>query len=80
MLGGLLPKHNTRFAVTVGVTTDCLRSLGRGFELASILSVRHERVVSDDDVVRRAKRRYQMRPPWGCGAGEWGSRIDGTER
>jgi hypothetical protein len=37
--------------------------LGRGFDRASVLSVRHERVVSNDDVVRWANRHDQLLPP-----------------
>ena len=52
VLDGVLPGHNRRFAVAPRVTTDCHRELGRAFDLGSILSVRHERVVSYDYVVR----------------------------
>lgn len=63
VLDGLLPGHNRRFAVAPRVTTDCHRELGRGYDLASILSVQHERVVSNDYVVRWANRHYQLLPP-----------------
>ena len=63
VLDGLLPKHNRRFAVAPRVTTDGHRALGRGFDLGSILSVWHERVVSNDYVVRWAHRHYQLLPP-----------------
>lgn len=63
VLDGLLPGHNRRFAVPPRVTTDCHRELGRAFDLASILSVQHERVVSNDYVVRWANRHFQLLPP-----------------
>jgi len=63
VLDGLLPDHNRRFAVAPRVTTDGHRELGRAFDLGSILSVRHERVVSNDYVVRWSNRHYQLLPP-----------------
>jgi hypothetical protein len=63
VLDRVVPKHNRRFAVAARVTTDCHRELGRGYDLGSILSVRHERVASNDYVVRWANRHYQLLPP-----------------
>jgi Helix-turn-helix domain len=63
VLDGLLPTHNRRFAVAPRVTADCHRGLGRDFDLPSILSVQHERVVSNDYVVRWSNRHYQLLPP-----------------
>lgn len=63
VLDGLLPGHNRRFAVPPRVTTDGHRGVGRDFDLASILSVRHERVVSNDYVVRWSNRHFQLLPP-----------------
>lgn len=63
VLDGLLPDHNRRFAVAPRVTIDCHRALGRDFDLASILSVRHERVASNDYVVRWSNRHFQLLPP-----------------
>ena len=60
---GLPPGHDRRFAVAPRVTTDCHRSLGRECDLASILSIRAERAVSSDCVVRWSNRHYQLRPP-----------------
>lgn len=63
VLDGLLPGHNRRFAVPPRVTTDSHRTLGRDFDLASILSIQAERVVSNDYVVRWSNRHYQLLPP-----------------
>ena len=63
VLERVVPEHNRRFAVAARVTTDCHREWGREFDLAAILSVQCERVVSNDYVVRWANRHFQLLPP-----------------
>jgi hypothetical protein len=63
VLDAVLPKHNRQFAVAPKVTSDCHRELDRSHNLASILAIHHERVVSNDYVVRWANRQYQLLPP-----------------
>ena len=78
VLARVLPDHNRRFAVAPKVTADCHRPLGRDFCLASILSVRHERVVGNDYVVRFANRFFQLLPP--ARPGLRGGRVAVEER
>jgi transposase-like protein len=63
VLERVVPDHNRRFARPPRVTTDCHRGWGRGFDLAAILSIQCERVVSNDYVVRWANRFFQLLPP-----------------
>ena len=63
VLERVVPDHNRRFARPPRVTTDCHRGWGGGFDLAAILSIQCERVVSNDYVVRWANRFFQLLPP-----------------
>ena len=63
VLKRLIPDHNKRFGRPAKVTTDSHRPLDKTFDLKSILSIQHERVVSNDYVVRYAGRHYQILPP-----------------
>ncbi|MBI1383207.1 MAG: hypothetical protein GC161_19240 [Planctomycetaceae bacterium] len=78
VLARVVPDHNRRFALPPRGTADSHRLLGRDFDLASILSVQHERVVSNDYVVRFANRHFQLlQPPW---PGLRGGRVVVEER
>jgi transposase len=73
VLERLLPAHNRRFARAARQTTDAHRPLGPGHDLAAILSIQEERVVSNDYTVRFRNRFYQLLPPaW---PGERGGRV-----
>jgi hypothetical protein len=63
VLARLVPEHNRRFAKKAKESRDAHRELGREYCLAAILSIQEERVVSNDYVVRFAKRFYQIEPP-----------------
>lgn len=63
VLAKVVPGHNRRFAVVPKDASDAHRPLGPGHDLAVILSVQHERVVSNDYVVRLDGRHYQLLPP-----------------
>jgi hypothetical protein len=63
VLGRLLPGHNRRFGKPAREATDAHRPLGPGHDLAAILSIQEERVVSNDYTVRFANRFYQLLPP-----------------
>jgi hypothetical protein len=63
VLARLLPAHNRRFAKAARETTDAHRPLGPGHNLAAILSLQEERVVSNDYTVRFQNRFYQLLPP-----------------
>jgi transposase len=63
VLERLLPEHNRRFAKPARDASDAHRTLGRSFDLNAILSLREERVVSNDYVVRFDNRFYQLLPP-----------------
>ncbi len=73
VLERLLPEHNRRFARPPRETSDFHRPLTADHPLASILSVRHERVVGNDYVVRFGNRFFQLLPP--VHAGERGGRV-----
>ena len=61
--GRLIPEFNRRFAVAPAQGVDAHRSLGVGHNLAAILSVQCQRVVSNDYTVRFQNRIYQVGKP-----------------
>jgi transposase len=63
VLGRLLPGHNRRFSKPAREASDAHRPLGPGHDLAAILSLQEERVVSNDYTVRFCNRFYQLLPP-----------------
>jgi Helix-turn-helix domain len=73
VLTRLLPGHNRRFAKAAREATDAHRPLGPGHDLAAILSLQEERVVSNDYTVRFQNRFYQLLPP--VYPGERGGRV-----
>jgi hypothetical protein len=73
VLTRLLPGHNRRFAKTAREATDAHRPLGPGHDLAAILSLQEERVVSNDYTVRFQNRFYQLLPP--AHPGQRGGRV-----
>jgi transposase len=73
VLGRLLPGHNRRFGKPAREATDAHRPLGPGHDLAAILSIQEERVVSNDYTVRFRNRFYQLLPP--VHAGQRGGRV-----
>ena len=73
ILGRLLPAHNRRFSKVAREATDAHRPLGPAHDLAAILSIQAERVVSNDYTVRFQNRFYQLLPP--VHAGQRGGRV-----
>lgn len=73
VLERVLPDHNRRFAKPALGRGDGHRGLGSAFDLAAILSIQEQRVVSNDYVVRFQNRFYQLLPP--IYAGERGGRV-----
>ena len=63
VLGRLLPAHNRRFAKPARDSADAHRPLGRAFDLAAILSIQEQRVVSNDYTIRFRNRFYQLLQP-----------------
>ena len=63
VLERLLPSHNRRFNKPARQGTDAHRPLGRGHDLAAILSIQEERVVSNDYTIRFHNRFYQLLKP-----------------
>ncbi len=63
VLDRLLPAHNRKFAKNARRQNDAHRELGPSHDLEAILSVQHQRVVSNDYTVRFANRFYQLLPP-----------------
>jgi transposase len=61
--GTLIPEFNRRFTVTPASANDAHRPLGREHHLAAILSIQHERVVTNDYTVRFENRIYQVDKP-----------------
>jgi hypothetical protein len=59
----LVPEFNRRFAVAPAQATDVHRPLGPDHNLAAILSVQYQRVVTNDYTVRFANRIYQIGKP-----------------
>jgi hypothetical protein len=73
VLGRLLPGHNRRFSKAAREATDAHRPLGPGHDLAAILSIQEQRVVSNDYTVRFQNRFYQLLPP--VHPGQRGGRV-----
>jgi hypothetical protein len=63
VLERLLPAHNRRFTKPARDSADAHRSLGRAFDLAAILSIQEQRVVSNDYTIRFRNRFYQLLKP-----------------
>jgi hypothetical protein len=63
MRARLIPEFNRRFTVTPASANDAHRPLGRGHNLSAILSVQHQRVVTNDYTVRFENRIYQVDKP-----------------
>jgi len=63
VLEGVVPDHNRRFAKPARQCSDAHRSLGSSFNLAAILSLQDQRVVSNDYIIRFCNRFYQVLPP-----------------
>lgn len=63
VLQRLLPGHNRRFAQAAQDSRDAHRGLEGAFDLAAILSIQEQRVVSNDYVVRFENRLYQLLKP-----------------
>jgi hypothetical protein len=59
----LIPEFNRRFTVTAASAKDAHRPLERTHHLAAILRMQHERVVTNDYVVRFENRIYQVDKP-----------------
>jgi len=59
----LIAEFNRRFSVTAASPNDAHRPLGRGHNLAAILSVQHQRVVTNDYTLRFENRIYQVDKP-----------------
>jgi helix-turn-helix protein len=59
----LIPEFNRRFSVTPASANDAHRPLGKSHNLAAILSVQHQRVVTNDYTVRFQNRIYQVDKP-----------------
>ncbi len=59
----LIADFNGRFTVTAASPNNAHRPLGRGHNLAAILSVQHTRVVNNDYTVRFENRIYQVEKP-----------------
>ncbi len=78
VLERLLPGHNRRFAKPAREAGDAHRPLGPEHDLAAILSIQEERVVSNDCTVRFRNRFYQLLPP--VHPGERGGRVVIEER
>jgi hypothetical protein len=63
VLERLLPAHNRKFAKKAREQSDAHLPLGPGHDLAAILSIQEERVVTNDYTVRFRNRFYQLLPP-----------------
>jgi Helix-turn-helix domain len=63
VLARLLPAHNRRFSKAARQQGDAHRALGAGHDLAAILSIQEERVVSNDYTIRFRNRFYQLKKP-----------------
>jgi len=73
VLERLLPAHNRRFSKPAPQPDDAHRPLGPGHDLAAILSIQEERVVSNDYTIRFRNRFYQLLKP--VYPGERGGRV-----
>lgn len=78
VLEKLVPDHNRRFAKPARLPHDAHRRLAPSHRLESILSLQHQRVVSNDYVVRWSNRFYQLLTP--VYPGERGGRVVIEER
>jgi hypothetical protein len=82
LLERLVPDHNGRFSVAAQGEVDAHRVVGAGQDLAAILSLQEQRVVSNDYTIRFENRHYQLDKP--IYPGERGGkvtielRLDGT--
>ena len=63
VLARLIPAHNRKFGKAAKDASEAHRELGPGHDLASILSVQSQRVVSNDYTVRFENRFYQIAKP-----------------
>jgi hypothetical protein len=63
VLERLLPVHNRRFAKPARERSDAHRALDGSFDLAAILSIQEQRVVSNDYTIRFRNRFYQLLKP-----------------
>lgn len=63
LLEQLLPEHNRRFRKPAQRSEDAHRPLGPGHNLAAILSLQEQRVVSNDYTIRFRNRFYQLHKP-----------------
>jgi hypothetical protein len=73
VLTRLLPGHNRHFSQAAREATDAHRPLGPAHDLAAILSIQQQRVVSNDYTVRFQNRFYQLLPP--VHPGQRGGRV-----
>jgi transposase len=73
VLERVVPDHNRRFAKPARQSSDAHRSLKSSFNLAAILSIQEQRVVSNDYTIRWHNRFYQLQPP--IYSGERGGRV-----
>ncbi len=73
VLARLLPGHNRRFGKAARQASDAHRPLGPAHDLAAILSIQEERVVSNDYTVRFQNHFYQLLPP--AHPGQRGGRV-----
>jgi hypothetical protein len=73
VLERVVPDHNRRFAKPARQSSDAHRSLKSSFNLAAILSIQEQRVVSNDYTLRWHNRFYQLQPP--IYSGERGGRV-----
>lgn len=73
VLERVVPDHNRRFAKPARQSSDAHRNLGPFFNLAAILSIQEQRVVSNDYTIRFRNRFYQLLPP--IYPGERGGRV-----
>jgi hypothetical protein len=73
VLTRLLPGPNRRFGKAAREASDAHRPLGPAHDLAAILSLQEERVVSNDYTVRFQNRFYQLLPP--VHPGQRGGRV-----
>jgi hypothetical protein len=73
VLERVVPDHNRRFAKPARQSSDAHRNLDPSFNLAAILSIQEQRVVSNDYIIRFHNRLYQLQKP--IYPGERGGRV-----
>jgi len=73
VLERVVPDHNRRFAKPARQSSEAHRTLGSSFNLAAILSIQEQRVVSNDYTIRFHNRFFQLLPP--IYPGERGGRV-----